>query len=487
VAAAILNWCDRMQLGICCSPLQRQLAVRLTSRLARNLGITTVIVADEYAPLIESWEQASASYAVLLMLDGRSAPGPVKRDDWQSLLAHNGAPSVAILKLEHCFYPKLLERSRFFAPDGDELEAERWVERWLVSLTSTGEIPRILRADSSGGSASPAEWWTTVVDTPGVLALTPSDIGAVQTFACEAGSHFQGVVWIGCEEVPAEALTSEIEFRCAAVDSGRLLFVLVHTEPDMAISQACTGRPRHSFVIVEGRLEEAIVATSSGHSIEAWIGACRQSGFPGALLDLMLGEERRHEWEGLVTPLTVNRRWFRPLSGMAPNREACQAHLEALQESFRGWRRRPELCLELVGEAAWAIQRNRLASGELCLDLALFLLAEKRVGEAVTWLRILAATADEQDEFAIQAREELGWLVDEFGSYRRPRPIVPGEQVCFDFPGFVIAQDPAMDLAFDNDRLLLEELRANASEQPHGAASASPRSGGRQLQFDLFA
>src|SRR5258708_38267466 len=110
-----------MQLGICCSPLQYQLATRLASRFARNLGITTVIVADEYTPVMESWEQASASDAVLLMLDRKSAPGPVKRDDWQSLLEHTGAPPVATLKLEHCFYPKLLERSRFFAAECNEL------------------------------------------------------------------------------------------------------------------------------------------------------------------------------------------------------------------------------------------------------------------------------------------------------------------------------------------------------------------------------
>ena len=198
----------------------------------------------------------------------------------------------------------------------------------------------------------------------------------------------------------------------------------------------------------------------------------------------MLGQERRHEWESLVTPLTADRQWFRPRSsGMAPNREACKRHLEALQESFGWWRRRPELCRELVGEAAWAIQRNRVASGELCLDLAQFLLAEKRMAEAVTWLRILAATADEQDEFAIRAREELRWLVDEFGSYRRPQPIVSGEQVSFDFPGFFMAQDPAID----DNRLLLQELRADVPEHPQRAASAlSSRSPGRQLQFDLF-
>jgi hypothetical protein len=135
------------------------------------------------------------------------------------------------------------------------------------------------------------------------------------------------------------------------------------------------------------------------------------------------------------------------------------------------------LCRELVGEAAWAIERNRLGSRELCLDLARFLLEEKRMAEAVIWLRTLAAAADEQDEFAIEAREELHWLVDEFGSYRRPQPIVPGEQVAFPFPEFFMAEDPVVD----TNRLLLEELRADAA-----AETATPRSPVRQLQFDLF-
>ncbi len=470
-----------MQLGICCSPLQHQLAARLAGRFERNFGIMTVIVADEHAPLMESWDQASASDAVLLMLDHRSAPGPVKRDEWQSLLDHDGAPPAAILKLEHCFYPKLLERGRFFAViNGNELEAERWVERWLVSIQTTGTGTEVQRFLSAGASV-PAEWWAQAVDTFGVLTLTPNDIDAAQSFASEAGLHFHGVVWIGCEGVPPEALTAEIEFRCAAVDSGRLLFVLVHAEPDMAISTACFAGG-HSFVIVEGGPRKAL-GVSFGNSIKDWIGACRPSGFPAALLDLMLGQERRHEWESMVTPLTADHRWFRPRGGkVTPNREACKRHLEALQVSFRAWRRQPELCRELVGEAAWAIYRDQLTtSSELCLDVALFLLAEKRMAEAVTWLRILAVTADEQDEFAIQAREELRWLVDEFGCYRRPQPIESGEQVPLDFPELFTAHDPATDPAVDNDQLLFEELRL---EQLQRAASV-PRSPGRQLQFDL--
>jgi hypothetical protein len=472
-----------MQLGICCSPLHHQLALRLANRFERNLGITTVIVADEQAPLMEIWEQASASDAVLLMLDQKSAPGPLKRDDWQSLLDHTGVPPVAILKLESCSYPKLLERSRFFAPDGSQLEAARWVERWLVSLKSKGMASSKIHRPLNS-VASVAGWWTKAVDSPGVLALDPEDIDAVQTFASDAGSHFENVVWLGCGGVPAEALKAEIEFRCEVSEEqnsgGRLLFVLIHVGPDFAIPPSCAGeKQRHSFVIVAGPSQST---RRGGNFAETAISACRQSGFPGVLLDSMLGPERRHEWEPLLVPLTADRRWFRPRSAMDPSRDASQLHLETLQQLFRGWRRQPELCRELASEAAWAIHRNPPASSELTLDLALFLLAEKRKAEAVVWLRMLASSADEEDEFAIQAREELRWLVDEFGSYRRLQPIVPGEQVTFDFPGFFMDENPADE----SERLLLQELQAEIEDQLRHTASAPSRSMARQLQFDSF-
>ncbi len=470
-----------MQLGICCSPLQRQLAGRLVERLGRNLGIkAVVIVTDEAAPLMETWEQASASDAVLLMLDRDSAPGPVKREAWQSLLDHNGEPPVATLRLEACAYPKLLERSRFFAPPGgDELAAERWVECWLVSLltnSSHAEMQGILRAADHGHDA---QWWASAVDTPGVLIPSSEKIDAVQTFAAEAAAHFHGVIWLGLEGLPPEAQQARIEHHCteAAAEDARFLLVLVYAAPGLAIP--ATGR--HSFVILEGGPPETSEANSAFWA--ALAGTCRRSGFPAVLLDLMAGFGSRQQWAKLVVPLTADARWFRPRANLGTNAEACQRHFETLQEVFRFWRSQRELCRELAGEAAWAIERHcglGLGPGELCQDLALFLLEEKRMMEAVAWFRMLALAEDEKDEFAIRAREELRWLVDEFGSYRRPEPILPGDQAAFDFPGFVPAPEPGLV----DHYVLLRELELEAASQRLAERSQEGWLAGRQL--DLF-
>ena len=214
-----------MQLGICCSSRQRAFARALTDRLARNLGVTTLVVEDDEAAVCFTWEQASASDAVLLLLDSASAPGPgVNRADWASLLAHAGAPPVASIRFEPCHYPKLLERGpRFLAP-AEAVEAERWTERWLVELLLPRDEAGIAAAPSAG--AVPDAWWTQLVDRPGQAVAAPDDIDAAQALASVARRHFQGVFWIGCEHRPPVAILDEIEHWTQGAT--RLLFVLVH-------------------------------------------------------------------------------------------------------------------------------------------------------------------------------------------------------------------------------------------------------------------
>ena len=410
-----------MQLGLCCSPLQHAFAHGLAGRLERNLGITTLIVEDGSAPLPAVWEQASAAGAVLLLLDPVSAPGPVNRREWASLLEHTGAPPVALLRFGPCQYPKLLERRPFFAP-ANAAEAERWVERWLVEL-----LPR--REDGIDAAPVsvpvPEEWWPRLVDRPGVCLAAAEDAGAAQAFAHDAGRHFQGVFWIGCERRPAAPVLSEVEHFSRG--AGRLLFILVHA----------TGLPLdglhgpHSYLVLEG---EPAVA-ESGDPLAAWVGACETSSFPGSMMDLMLG--RRTDWEPLVTVLDRDRRLYRPPGRFTASREAGHRHLEVLEETFRGWRQHAPLCRELSAEAAGALHRglecSHPAARGLCLHLALFLLSEKRHAEAVAWLRTLVEEAGRESDLptARRARMELSWLVDDAGA---PRPdIALGEQLAFDF------------------------------------------------------
>jgi hypothetical protein len=394
-----------MQLGLCCSSLQRAFAQNLQERLERNLGVSTLIVEEDSAPVSAVWEQASAADAVLLLLDSISAPGPVKRDDWESLLAHPGAPPVAMLRLGPCHYPKLLERRLFVASSSPPLAAERWVESWLVKMMTRHEQG----IDAAPVSAPvPADWWERLVDRPGICFAGAGDIAAAQALAHQAHGHFQGVFWIGCQHRPSIGILGEIEHWSRTAE--RLLFVLV--SPGWPLDFPGS---RHSYLVLEGELPPI----QSGDSLAPWVGVCQGHGFPASLIDLMLGP--RPDWQPLATVLDRDRRLYRTDGQYTANQEAEERHLTVLEETFRAWRNHSLLCSELIAEAASAVrygfQRHLPVARDLCLQLALFLLSGKRTPEAVFWLRMLTEEADRQSDLATarRARHELSWLVDDTG------------------------------------------------------------------------
>ena len=121
-----------VRLSICCSSRAAAIAARLARRLERNLGIRTLLVEEDSAPVWETWEEGAAADAVLILLDGVSAPEPLRLQEWKGLVDHDGDPPIAFARLEECAYPKLLERRIFFpADDGPALD--RAVERWLAA------------------------------------------------------------------------------------------------------------------------------------------------------------------------------------------------------------------------------------------------------------------------------------------------------------------------------------------------------------------
>ncbi len=411
-----------MQLGLCCSSLQRSIARNLADRLERNLGCSTLIIEEDSAAVSATWDEASASDAVLLLLDAVSAPGPVNRRDWESLLEHAGAPPVAVVRLAPCQYPKLLERRRFFAA-GSALEAERWVECWLMELLPGHEGIHA----ASAAEPVPDEWWPHLVDQPGIHVAGAGDSTAARAFAHAAGRHFQEVFWIGCEHRPASTILAEIEHWSKG--AARQLFILVYTA--MPADLLPRGG-RHSYLVLEGT--PAVV--DSGDPAARWIGACQTSGFPGAILDLLIGPGV--EWQSLVAVLDRARGLYVPLGRFMTNRKARERHLVVLEETFRNWRLQTSLCRELTGEAAGALRYGfeckSPAARDLCLHLALFLLGEKRNQEAVTWLRILVGEAEGECDLATaqRARHELSWLVDDAGAPIQDVAAV-GEQLAFDF------------------------------------------------------
>ena len=408
-----------MQLAICCSPLQAGFVRALTLRLERNLGIATLIIEDDVEPLWALWDQATGADAVLLMLDAVSASGPLDRSDWEPLLEHSGSPPVAILRAEPCVYPKLLERRPFLAL-ADPLEAERWVERWLVAL-----LPRHdgLRA-AANQAPVPDEWWRQLVDKPGLQVVPVSETDSVQEFAARASAQFQGVEWIGCDGRAPEVIAGEVEH--VTRNAQRLLIVLAHMGQPLDLPPG-----PHSYLIVEG--QPATVPAPD--DVASLVGACQTSVFPARMIEAML--VRRPAFEPIVQLLDSGRDVYRSPVRFAADEAAEELHLAALHSVFVNWRLQTALCRELVTEITGALRyglaHNWPLASELCLQAALFLLAEKRNREAVYWLRTLAdeATWANDESAAERARKELVWLVDDAGEARPD--VVHGEQLALPF------------------------------------------------------
>jgi hypothetical protein len=320
---------------------------------------------------------------------------------------------VALLRLGPCHYPKLLERRLFIASPTTAIDAERWVERWLVKMMprqeegiDTAPVPTTI----------PDEWWRQLIDRPGICFATARDTSAAQALAHQARGHFHGVFWTGS--------AAEIEHRSRSTE--RLLFVLV--SPGSTLN---SQGGRHSYLVLDGA--PATIATTD--PLAPWVGVCQYQGFPGSMMDLMLGP--RADWEPLAKIIDPTRRLYRTEGRYTTMQEAETRHLAVLQETFHSWRNQSPLCRDLIAEAEAALRygfhHHLAAARELCLQLALFLLAEKRTAEAVTWLRTLEQEADRESDIATarRARHELSWLVDDAGHLRQDIEI--GQQLAFDF------------------------------------------------------
>ncbi|MBM3794351.1 MAG: hypothetical protein FJW31_09830 [Acidobacteria bacterium] len=386
-----------MQLGLCFTSRYRDAATALAARLERNLGAGALLVESDEEPVSSIWEQATSASAVLLILDAISAPpGPVHREDWESLLEHNGAPPMAVWRADPCHYPKLLER-RPFLSTGDALEAARWVERWLVAQQPShrGALSLARAAD-----AFPESWWEELVDRPGRLAFAgASALAAAHSFAFQADTHFQGVLWIPAMGRPWETVVAEAEHRAGSAE--RLLIVLAGWDGEIP----AVPEGRHSWLAVAAPLPA---------------GVCQPGGFPLSLarrLDLDVTS---------AVPLDAAGFWLRARGqGIAPPDEAERArHRAALAETFRPWRVRMDECEVL---AAFDDSAEGL---ELGWNYARFLAERLRTREAVYWFRevIARAPAHGNTELAREAQRELSWLVDETGAVLR-NPAAVGEQL----------------------------------------------------------
>ncbi len=376
-----------VQLSICCSSRASAITARLARRLDRNLGIATLLVEEDSVPVSETWEEGAAADAVLILLDGVSAPAPLRREAWTGLIDHDGDPPVAFARLEECAYPKLLERRPFFPV----ATLDRAVERWLA-----GKLPACRGIDPAEIKGTvPDEWWTMLVDEPGRVVTT--DAAAAQAFAHQAAEHFQGVVWMGCVGREAALIRAELAYR---LGDGRMLVVLAHIEKPLPISES-----GHSYLQIVGAPPEM--------PGDPALGACYAPGFPG-----WLARELGADLDQAVLLDAANDVYRMPQAPRT-NDETRHRHLAILHRYFQSWKDKSEPCRDLLAEVPAAIHhgfaQDWARGSELCRRAAFLLLSDGRRREGIRLMhRLLVEAEDRGDaETAADARHELSWLTDE--------------------------------------------------------------------------
>jgi hypothetical protein len=360
--------------------------------LDRNFGIRTLLVEEDEVPVSETWEEGAAADAVLILLDGVSAPAPLRREAWTGLIEHDGDPPIAFARMEDCAYPKLLERRLFFPAD-DLIVLERAVERWVTAKLPSrpGFVAAGLRGEI------PEDWWPSLVDRPG--SVTTQDAAAAQAFAQQAASHFQGVVWIGCAGREPALIRAELDHRTS---EGRMLAVLAHSDKPLKFPEG-----RHSYLQILG-------APAEGATGDA-IGACYAPGFPGWFARELGGDLTK------AILLDATNDLYRLAEIPPADTAARMRHMTILHRYFQAWKTHPEPCRALLNEAPAAIQygfeEDWLRATELCRRTAFLLLGDGRRREGIRLFHRLLVEAEERGDAAAaaDARHELSWLTDEDG------------------------------------------------------------------------
>jgi len=355
--------------------------------LETNLGITTLRVQTDDAAVSETWEEGAGADAILILLDGLSAPTPLRREDWKALIDHDNAPPIAFVRLEDCAYPKLLERRPIF-PSADPLQLDRAVERWLAS-----QLPHLPGIHPAALSATvPAAWWTQLVDQPG-HAETDS-VDAAQAFAHDARPHFQNVIWIGCHARESAVIRAELDFR---LFTGRSLVVLANLDKPCKLPGG-----QHSYISVLG----PVPAGGAAGALGAVYPSCFQGRFATELgTDLssaILLDAAADLYRLPAVPLA------------SPGHR--QQHLELLQRYFHKWRDNPDPCRALLPEVPAALEHGFLhdwpRAAELARRSAFLLVGQGRRREAIRLFNRLRMEAETHGdaETAADALHELSWL-----------------------------------------------------------------------------
>lgn len=344
------------EISVFCHPENAAVAERVAERLRRTAEVLVLIDAGD-TPVSEAWEAAAGSAGVLLLLSPASVPKQRGRQPWEALLSHSGAPSVALLEIEACHFPALLQRRPFFRWTDEHCLRE--LQRWAIGL-HVEKQPKFQPPALPGGEGGMEPLWSALVDSCGTA--TVADVQLAQNFAHRAAPYFRDVLWIGCLRRTLPFVAGEI---AAALDTAldgpaedafqralelarrhRILLVLDGLD--------VTPEPQSVASVLGVRPRELPVIDSTDPLLRA-MSVCLPGGFPIELPEQIAGvpAEGAEQWADC---LDKGGRRFRLRVASRPDPAFRRRHAEVLKDSFSRWIRNPEANDRLAAEVEPAIR-----------------------------------------------------------------------------------------------------------------------------------
>jgi hypothetical protein len=254
-----------VEIFLCCSPADREVAAAIAARLERGAGVTVTLDDGGTESVAVQWKWGDSAAAILLLLSPESVPLRAGRSDWGELLDHigsNARPPVASALVRECGYPRLLERKRFFRWDAGPRDALRAIEKWALQLYSLPERRSFTPARLpwfEGREKELDRLWETLVDEAGTAVVVNPAAGSgktslAQEFSRQAGEHFRDVLWVACGGRSPASIVADLAdqlgvdcegdageaFAALARTAGghRLLLVLDDAPPSLAVPVA---------------------------------------------------------------------------------------------------------------------------------------------------------------------------------------------------------------------------------------------------------
>lgn len=477
-----------LEVFLCFSPADREIAAAIATRLERNAEAKVVLDEGVTESVAARWEGGLSSSAILLLLSPEAVPPHVSRTEWGAVLDHlttHADPPISSLLVRDCGYPRLLERRHFFRWDGGLRALEEWVLRLHPLPASRSFVP------------APLPWfegrqdefdllWQTLVDGAGTaIVFHPAAAGKTslaQEFARQAGGHFRDVLWVACADRSPASIAGDLAERLGVASEGegeeafasllavagrhRVLLVLDDIGPALALPADPQGR---ASLLITTRSEQLappaarVIRLSDGRPAapleipqnpadrRLWqaMAACRPSGFPLELAAGIAGVDpadappacTRLIQARLVDPFDDAEGSLRlSASSIAAAGGALETerrrHAEVVYAAVSRWSKSQGDCQRYIAELApafrWAAAADWPLAQALARHASAFLQTRRRAFEAAELLAALREAADRRGDrqVAEDCSRELSWIYDVPYSGRPP---VPGDQLSFDF------------------------------------------------------